>query len=302
MAGVDGLSNGNKYTEAELERSRTEENLSTQQAINTIGNHAGLDTTHAVHGRDATEAEIAGAHQDRMAAAWTKELVSLGCPMAVVTGEIAKELKDGKIAEALETGGKEALLEVAKEVVGHVLEHAFHAADGAGTLAVALPWELGKLAKVMCESVADSGETGLARAESHVRAAMHVVITGSLNGLPQEFVNESRARYLADAPKDLVKRMGDALGRGDNALMAVIQHHCDEGLAAARTMFDSQQMPADFFRAHPDLGKRFANDPAFHDGFAGAMYARAHGQYQAVMQALDARDPRSAQTQIAFRG
>jgi hypothetical protein len=230
--------------------------------------------------------------------AWVSEMVSLGAPLATAEAEVIKALKEGKLDEAVKTGSKELVKEVAIEVVSHVLEHAFHSVSGAMTL----PVKLVELAKAMAESVADDADTGHERAEARLKSAMHVLITGSLNGLPQDFVDQTRARYAADAPSGMVDRMTRALGRGDNALMGVIQLHCDQGIVAARTMVDAHQTPEEFFRGHPDLGKRFENDPAFHDGFAGTLYAREHGQYDDVMKALDARDVRYTQQHVAFRG
>lgn len=272
MDGVGGITNQNHYDDSDIERMKGLETVSTQSAINRIGNHAGLDENHTVHGSDKTSKEVVAEHREAVRQQWS--------PKEVVHEELGHAAGHG---------------------LEHLAEHgaarfAFRALGG-----VALPIHLVLFAKEMVESVADDAAVGHERAEAVVKSAMHTVILGSLNGLPQDFVNQQRARYAEDAPDGLVRRMSGALGR-DNNLMGVIQLHCDQGITAARAMYATGQTPAAYSSAHPDVAKRIAEDPSFKAGFEGAVWAHEHGQYDDVMKALDARDARYAQHQIAFRG
>ena len=309
MDGVNGLSNQNKYDESDIERMKGLESLSTNAAINRIGNHAGLDTTHTIHGSDATEAEVIAAHQEVEQDRWLKEMISLipgGGEATEGAIEITESFKEGPLHEAIMTGSAK-LIEAA--VVGTMERASEHAVEHGGPAALRalggamFVVKLAKFAYKMAQSVAHDGDTGLARSEARVKSALHTVVLGSLNGLPQGYVDEQRARYVADAPEPLVNRMSAAMGRGDNPMMGVIQLHCDQGISAARSMYGAGQ--TDFFaylKAHPDVAQRVAEDPAFKAGFEGAVYAHDHGQYDAMMKALDERDVRYTQHSIAFRG
>ncbi|HEY1957181.1 MAG TPA: hypothetical protein VGH28_16295 [Polyangiaceae bacterium] len=272
MDGVNGLSNQNLYDDGDIEHMKGLENLSTNAAINRIGNDAGLDTTHAIHGSDKTSKEIVAAHREAVRQEWS--------PVAVAP---------------------DAVGHAASHVAEHLAEHgarlAFRAMAGA-----ALPIHLVMFAKEMADAVAADSVVGHERAEAFVKSAMHTVILGSLNGLPQAFVDSERARYADDAPADLVSRMSAAMGRGDNNLMGVIQLHCDQGMSAAREMYGAGQTPGDYLKAHADVAQRIAEDPAFKAGFEGAVYGREHGNYDAMMTALDARDARYAQHNVGLRG
>ena len=92
------------------------------------------------------------------------------------------------------------------------------------------------------------------------------------------------------------------LVRRDNSTMAVIQLHCDQGISAARAMYTANQTPDVYLKAHPEVGKRFAEDPAFQAGFKGAMHAKVHGQYDEMMKSLDQRDARFEAHHVAVRG
>jgi hypothetical protein len=270
MAGVDGatgLSRQNSYDDSDIENMKGKETLSTNAAINRIANHAGLGDTHTIHGSDKTSKEVVAEHREAVRQEWS--------PASVV---------------------HEALGHSAGQAAEHLAEHgaarvAFRALGGA-----ALPVHLIVFAADMAKSVAEDSKVGHERAEAMVKSAMHTVILGCLNGLPQSYVDGKRARYAADAPDGLVRRMSDAIGRSDNSLMAVMQLHCDQG------MYTAGQGSADYLKAHPDVATRIAADPAFKAGFEGAVYAHDHQQYDAVMKALDARDVRYETHHVAFRG
>jgi hypothetical protein len=300
---VGALTNANKYEDRDLDNVKANEQVSTKTALNTLANKAGMSDDYAVHGHDETAPELVAEHQERAQERWIKTFVEAvpGGEELATAYELHKELKEGKLGEAIKTGDWHVAEHAAKEFLVKMAEGAgLHGAK----LAVEIPWILGKLAKAMAESVSDDAELGQEKKAAFVKSGMHVLVLGSLNGLPQEYVNAQRAHYMADRDSgSIADKLGTALGKnGNNALMGIMQLHCDQGIGAARTMFDAKQTPEEFFRAHPDLGKRFADDAAFHAGFEGAMYAQRHGQYDEMMKALDQRDVRYEAHHIAVRG
>jgi len=273
--GVNGLSRQNTYDDSDIDQMKGKEALSTNAAINRIGNHAGLGDTHTVRANDKTSGEIVAEHRAEVAKEWT--------PGA---GELKQEAKTHVAIAVAEHGLKHVGLHFAARALG----------------GAALPAALVQFAFKMTKSVAADSKVGHEVAEAKVKSAMHTVVLGSLNGLPQAFVNAQRGRYAADAPDGLVERMSRAMGRGDNDLMGVIQLHCDQGIAAARAMVDAHQSPAAYLAAHPDVARRCDDDIAFKAGFDGAVYAREHGQWDDMMTALDRRDVRYEAHHVAYRG
>lgn len=304
MDGIGGLTNANKYDDRDVDNLKGNEKVSTKTALNTLADKSGMSDDYAVHGFDPTAKELVAEHRAEQDERWVKTFIDLlpGGDAVTTAYELHKELKNGKLGEALRTGDQHMLEEAVPELIAKFAEgrKGLHSASGA----MALPKIVYTLAKAMAESVAADGELGQARKAAFVKSAMHVLVLGTLNGLPQEYVNAARAHYMEDRDAgDIADRMGRALGRnGNNALMGVMQLHCDQGMGAARTMFETKQSPSDFFRAHPDLAQRYGDDPAFRAGFDGTAHAHAHGQYDEMMKSLDARDARYEAHHIAWRG
>ncbi len=273
MSEIDGVSKGNYYSDRDIEGLRGNEKVSTGAAINQIGNHAGLGDTHTIHGYDKTEAQIREDSRDGVLEEGTGGLVHEG----------NKQLIEHTVEGLAEHGGTRL---------------AFRMISGA-----LLPITVMEAGVDMTKAVADDAKVGHERAGAIVRDAMHLVIVGNLNGLPQGYVDAQRARYSNDVKNgSLAANMQRQLGRSDNGTMAIIQLHCDHGMTAARAMVDSKSTPADFMSAHPDVGKRYQSDPAFRHGFDGLVFAAQHGTYAATVHALDARDARYDAAHVAWRG
>jgi hypothetical protein len=266
----NGLSNQNAYDDGDIDSLKGREGTTTSAALNVIGNHAGLGDTHVIQGRDKTSNEIVAEHQDAVRKEWTP-------------------------------GGGDAAAAGAGKVIEHIAAQSTHfAIRAAGGLM--LPLHVLELAKKMASSVAEDSNVGHERAEAQVKSALHLMVIGSLNGLPQSYVTAQRARYAADAPSGLTQRMTQALGRGDNGLMAIAQLHCDQGMNAARGMVAADQTQDAFLAAHPDVAKRCNDDAAYRAGFEGMAQARGSADYDAMTTALDAREKRYDAHQVAWRG
>jgi maltose-binding protein MalE len=81
-----------------------------------------------------------------------------------------------------------------------------------------------------------------------------------------------------------------------------MQLHCDQGMNAARAMYEAKQTPSEYLAAHPDVAQKYQRDPAFHHGFNGMVFAHDNGQYAEVVMGLDARDARYDAHHVAWRG
>jgi hypothetical protein len=304
MEGIGQLTNANKYDDRDVDNLKGNEQVSTKTALNTLANKAGMSDDYAIHGFDKTAKELVAEHRAEQDERWAAAVIEVVVPPAeygVAAYEAAKELAKGKLGDAIRDGGIKAgekFFFEFFEKLGHGL--GLHSAS----MAMILPKVLYALAKVSAESVAADGELGQERKAAFVKSAMHVMVLGGLNGLPPGYVDAAREHYLEDRDAgDIADKMSRALGRnGNNALMGVMQLHCDQGMGAARTMLETKQSASTFLRAHSDLAQRYADDPAFRAGFDGTVYAAAHGQYEQMMRALDSRDARYEAHHVAWRG
>ena len=89
-----------------------------------------------------------------------------------------------------------------------------------------------------------------------------------------------------------------------HAKVAVLQLHCDQGMNAARSLIDSGALTPDTFMKHPDIAKKYGEDPAFKAGFDCVMWAHKAGKetYGALCTEIDARDARYDANHVAWRG
>jgi hypothetical protein len=265
MGDVNGITKGNYYSDRDIDALQGNEKVSTNAAINRVANHAGASEVHVLHGRDKTEGEIRSEHGH----------------------EVTKEGVKDDVLELLQMGGEE------------LLDHAVE-----GLSLPILPLSVLKGTVEMMMKVGEDGIVGHERAEALPRDAMHALILGSLNGLPQGYVDGERARLSNDA-KDgsFTREMTRQLGRKDNAMMGIMQLHCDQGINAARTAFSAGKTPSDYLAANPDVAKKYTHDAAFRHGFDGAVYAhdKSNTQYAEMMTALDQRDARYTQHHVAWR-
>ncbi len=273
MGDVGGITNQNMYRDRDLDDLKDNEKVSTNAAINRIANHAGASEIHVLHGIDKTEGQIREAH---------------GRTSGIEHGF-------GVVEEIVNMGGE--------HFVEHTIEHAAMAGGQAAIAGLMLPATLVKAQLEMMHAVGEDGIVGHERAEAMPRDAMHVMILGNLNGLPKGYADAERARFSNDA-KDgsFTRAMNAQLGLNDNAMMAIMQLHCDQGMNAARAAFEAKQTPSEYLASHPDVASRYERDPAFHHGFNGMAFAHDNGQYAEMVKELDARDARYDAHNVAWRG
>jgi hypothetical protein len=304
MEGIGGLTNANKYDDRDVDNVKGNEQVSTKTALNTLANKAGMSDDYAIHGFDKTAKELVAEHRAEQDERWGEAVIDClpGGSYATMAYDVHKLMHEKGLGDAIRSGEWKAVEEFVPEFIAKLAEGAkgLHSASSA----MILPKVLYTLSKAMAESVAADGELGQERKAAFVKSAMHVMVIGGLNGLPQAYVDAAREHYMEDRDAgSIADRMSRALGKnGNNALMGVMQLHADQGMGAARTMLETKQPHSDFFRAHPDLAKRYGDDPAFRAGFDGTVYAASHGQYEQMMRALDARDARYEAHHIAWRG
>lgn len=270
--GVEGITRSNTYTDAELERLRGHEGQSTDASINAIGQHAGLTQHYAVRGDDKTERELHAEHKGAQS--------------------------------------KEGVHEVKQEVVDHVVEHFVEEGTerllGAGVGVLILPAVLVKAGADMVKNVAEDSKVGHERADALTKDACHIVIVGSLNGLPQGFAAAELARYPeSERNSTLVTNMGKRLADdGDHQAMAVIQLHADQGMNAAKDAIDGGVTLQASLKSNPTVAKRYAEDPAFKAGFDAMFWAKEKGGpgvYGATSFALSNRDDGYVAHQVQCR-
>jgi hypothetical protein len=264
-----GITRSNTYTDDEIRRLHGAEDLRTNTAINRIGGHAGLTQTYHLRGDDQTTREIKEAHQRHIAEEW-----------GLVLGE-----------EGLIEGGL------------HVVDHG--AAKGASL--PLLPFQLLKAGYEMTKAVAEDNEVRHKLAAANTKDKMHIIILENLNGLPTGYVEKELSRYPQDEKdSNLVHEMRRTLGRnGDHQMMAVIQLHCDEGMHAARRMYEAKLEPKAFLENDPEIAKLRAEDPAFKAGFDGLVWAKTQGGpavFDAALKDLGERDVRYASAHVTLRG
>jgi len=117
--------------------------------------------------------------------------------------------------------------------------------------------------------------------------------------LPQSYKSELMARLstkYTDGWASGAQKIGEA-GRNTvegRQAMALAQIHADQGANACAAMLDAKMDRATFVKAHPEVGAKYATDPAFRMGFDALEYAHTHNvaEYTQARSALDARDAR----------
>lgn len=140
------------------------------------------------------------------------------------------------------------------------------------------------------------------------RDNLHRALLSQLN-LPQAFKEKEMAPFIereTEGGRSVATLVSEKLKLDPawHAKVALLQLHCDQGTTAACDMLATGQNPMAFGKAHPDVAKRYTEDPAFKAGFDAALWARGQGKetYDAVCKDLAARDARYEQAHIAVRG
>lgn len=258
------MTRGVRYQDREIDALKGSESVSTGAAMNEIAKHTGKTQDHVIRGDDKTEREI---HAE------TKDVGAGVKHFAATAGSKAIEF------------GSEHVLEAGGGIIGGV---AIGVAAGGTALL-----EMG----AMMHAVGEDDIAGHERAAAIPKDALHCYMLGNLSGLPREYVDGELARYPESAKTGTFAKALDArLGKGDTALMAVAQLHCDQGMVAARQAIESGGSPK-------EVAERCKADPAFKAGYEAVRFARHQGPeaYEQVIAGLESRDARYEAAHVAWR-
>lgn len=91
----------------------------------------------------------------------------------------------------------------------------------------------------------------------------------------------------------------------ERAKFALVQLHCDNGMAAAREACSTGVDAQAYLAAHADVGAQYASDPAFRAGFDCVVWAKGQSDksiYDGVLAQLRDRDVRYDAAHVAHRG
>ena len=146
----------------------------------------------------------------------------------------------------------------------------------------------------------DEQRAALAKDEVHVAMLTHL-------SLPQGYKEAQLAeRGQAGRGSDsIAAKMATPLATVDKPLVAVMQHHADLGMHAARDFIESGVSKEKFLAAHPAIADGYKKDPAFHDGFDSLVWAKEQTStpslYTDALASVASRDCRYAQTTMSFK-
>ncbi|HEY2365451.1 MAG TPA: hypothetical protein VGH87_03655, partial [Polyangiaceae bacterium] len=104
MGDVSGISNGNYYSDRDLDTLQGNEKVS-NAAVNRVANHAGASEIHVLHGRDKTEGESRSEHRDGVtkegAGSDASELATMGVE------HIIEHVGEVEIYEMMKSGSED---------------------------------------------------------------------------------------------------------------------------------------------------------------------------------------------------
>jgi len=208
--------------------------------------------------------------------------------------EILHERHGMSLAEA--ASGAVHGFEVAHAAFGHMVEVKGLAL---GLEAVALPvaaWTLGQYAMYEMQKKKDDTKNAAARDQMHAAVVRFVDIPESSR---QEALAHLNVSTTAQSPN---QKILNAIV-GDAKMQSILQHHCDEGMNAARSTFDARRDPADALKTDVALKARYDADVAFKTGFDAMVRAKKSDPhaYDEALGKLDARNPRNQQS-VQVRG
>jgi hypothetical protein len=140
----------------------------------------------------------------------------------------------------------------------------------------------------------------LAKDELHVAMLTHLALPDGYKA--KELAARAQAGQSAQST---AQKMATPLASIDKPLVAVMQHHADLGMRAARDFIESGVSKEKFLAAHPAIAEAYKKDPAFHDGFEALVWAKNQTTtptlYKETLAAVESRDCRYAQTSVTYR-
>jgi hypothetical protein len=240
---------------------------STDHVLNTARHQAGMKTDVHLHGHDVTTSELKEReHEETL----DRYRVSKEGAMTIATlgAEALEVATEGSVA------GLAAPLLAMKEIVSGV----------AGDMKLA-------------EELKKAGETD----------QMHMAVIGALSA-PLEFKQEASEPYASTKPgfQSGFMKTSQALDAHPEA-KAVLQLHADRGSNAALDLVKTKELhgAASLDAAlakHPDIKKKFDEDPAFRAGMQLIAWSQDKGKLSEVAMSVLERDARYHAAQVQYRG
>lgn len=145
----------------------------------------------------------------------------------------------------------------------------------------------------------DEQRVALAKDELHVAMLTQLDLPAGYKA--EQFKERAQA---GQGSGSTAAKMATPLATIDKPLVAVMQHHADLGMRAAREFIESGSSKAAFLTAHPAIDAAYKKDPAFHDGFDSLVWAKEQKDpkpYKDALGAVATRDPRCSQTSVTYR-
>jgi hypothetical protein len=284
MAGVGGVSAKDKQLDALRDAESGPNAVTTANVLQQVQKDTGFRHQTAIRGDDRTLDELIDDQKG-----WHENVAGL-VALAV------------KLAEGAELSG-------AAHALGHVVgggaatgEAVAVGSAGGAAFAIAAPL-VGYGAMVY--EVAEAGEKGRAQAEALYRDQTHVAMLLALK-LPAGFTSREIKKYplaTQEGHDGTVSKLTTTLQNKDKGLLPLLQLHADQGMMAAKDAFDEPVAPGDYLKTHPELAKRYADDPAFKAGFDAMVWAHSNGAsaYEAACSDLAPRTTDYAAHQVPVR-
>jgi hypothetical protein len=263
MNGTSSSTNADPYRHL-----RNEE--STDHVINTARHQAGMKTDVHLEGRDVS----------------TKEL---------------KEEQRQEMLDKYRPSGEGAL--TAAGLAADLAEASFEGA-AVGLIAPGL-----KMLEIVKGA---AGDCNLAEAQAKASEtdAMHMAVLGSLK-LPDGFRNEAMEPYRPEDDKNIgfkngFMRVSQALDANPQA-KDVLQLHADRGSTAALDLAKTGELHGSasldgVLAKHPEMKKKFDEDPAYRAGVQLVAWAQDHGKLRDVAMSVLERDARYNANHVQYRG
>jgi hypothetical protein len=183
-------------------------------------------------------------------------------------------------------------------------EHAFHALGRAPHVVIpAAMLDAAHVGMYEMEKEKEELKDGATRDQLHAAILVHLDV-------PSGFKNEEIAKLGVSMTKqDAASKISDQFELVDRPRVATLQLHCDQGMNAARTMFEGGGEKEAFLKANPEIAKRYAGDAAFHNGFDALCWAKDDSRkkdgdpssYKAALASLQTRDARYEAAHITYR-
>jgi hypothetical protein len=267
MAGVGGVGEKFKATDAELDALAGHEDIKTSAVLDKVAKDAGyLSAPMNLRGDSKSYGELREEYTH----------VSHNLPALGALG--AKAFDGAELAGLIpEHAGAVAGLGVVAPLVGEAMMY----------LEVREAWVRGK-------------ELSEALARDELRVAMLTQLD-----LPEGFRHAQLERYehSGKGHQSGTMKMATWFAGPDKPLRAVLQLHCDQGMSAARDACEARIGRDAYFQVYPEAAKRYAEDAAFKAGFDAILWARDKGdaEYRTAVDALRVRIGAYDQHHVAWR-